>query len=748
MSGKVLDGVLTHLGIDRQAALMTNAAACHYPKEIFKDKLPPEAIEHCRPRLLHELNTVGVNTAVTLGAQALKALIDTKSGITISRAGGPRPSSYLPSMLVVPTYHPAYAMRSHQMFPFIVSDIEKVFDGEWRDRWQPVDFKVIRSELEANHKIMWFWKTHHDPLCLDTESGADKDDTFGGSIRDVLCIGIKDTVNNQVVVFPREVLNDNNRKLLGRLCERNGLDGQNLKYDICRVLNVFLGVDRVLDILMLGDRMLESYALCEAPGIHNLDYMSREYLGSDEWKSWIKESMEEGRRKAKAEAKARGEKIGNRFNGLNYALVDPEILYKYNAYDVENTDRLRSHFEPLLNEVEGLPKFYAWLLEVSQMLIHVEQRGIEVDLDYNAELEREYVAKLGAIEFKGTNPEFNPNSTKQIHAFLKMMNLELPDTRKDTIKNMIARYELTGENDAALSFFKTLLEHRGDKKLMSTYVLGLRKTLINGIAHPDFSLLSATTRLRARRPNSQNTPKGSKIRRQYRARPGKIFVHCDFGQIELRVMAWLAKDEVLRQMFMAPGDIFYDMCCMVYPAYATFSQEKREKCRQLIKTIAYGTAYGRKANSVASAFQITHTEATKIQSNFNSKIPGVVKYQADIRYKALHNEDLVTVFGGRRRFRLVVPTNKVDVENEAMAHMPQATANGICLTAAIEVDKQGLPIVNLVHDQIVTEVDESDAEEAGRLLSKIMVTTAETITDGYVPIKAEAGSGYTFGDLH
>jgi DNA polymerase I-like protein with 3'-5' exonuclease and polymerase domains len=212
-------------------------------------------------------------------------------------------------------------------------------------------------------------------------------------------------------------------------------------------------------------------------------------------------------------------------------------------------------------------------------------------------------------------------------------------------------------------------------------------------------------------------------------------------------MAWLAKDEMLRQMFMSPGDLFDDMCVTVYPDFWAFGVDKRLKCRQLIKTIAYGTAYGRKANSVAAAFQIKVSEALKIQKDFNAKIPGVLKYQADIRRKACNNEDLITVFGGRRRFKLVVPTNVVDVCNEAMAHMPQATANGICLTAAIEADKQGLPIVNLVHDDIVLEVDEGDKEEAGRLLSKIMVETAENIMGGYVPIKADAGSGYTFGDL-
>lgn len=746
ISGKVLDGVLKHLEIDRSAALMTNASACHYPRDQF-DKLPPAAVEHCRPRLVHELDQAGVKTAVTLGAHAVKSLMNTQEGITLARAGGPRPADFAPGVLVVPTYHPAYALRSHPMFPFIVGDIAKVDDGIW-NKWTDKPYRVTRTVSSAAKDIIKFWRqTPVIPLEVDTESGADKDDTFGGAIKDVLCLGIWDEEAGETVVFPREVFSTENRRMMGKLFMRNGLSGQNLKYDICRVLNVFLGVDGLLDIQIRGDRMLQSYCLHEVPGIHGLDYMGREYLGAPKWKHVIRDSMEEGRRRAKAEAKARGEKIGNRFKGLDYSLVDKEVLYKYNAGDVAVTRGLRDYFDPLLAQHDGLPELYQRLMEFSQMLIHVEQRGMEIDLDYNAQLEIEYRELLDSLNFGDSLDNFNPNSVPQVKQFFKSIGFEPEDTKADTIKALIKQYEFDGTRDDLVDFCNTLLDHRGASKMMGTYVVGLRNTLIDGAAHPDYSLLSFTGRLKCRNPNAQNTPKGSKLRKQYVARQGKIYVHADFGQAELRVMAWLAKDETLRKMFMSPGDIFVDMCRMVYSGFDGFDSEKQSVCRKLIKTIAYGTAYGRKANAVAAAFQMTVAEAAKIQRAFNARIPGVIKYQNEIKRMATSCEDLVTVFGRRRRFRLVTDQNVVDIENEAMAHMPQSTANDICLTAACELDRDGLPIVNLIHDAIIAEVDIADAEEAAHHMSKTMIATAERITDGYVPFKADVEIGRSYGDF-
>lgn len=749
LSGKLLDGVLKivepHVHIEREAALVANAVSCHYHKEQF-DKLPAAAVEHCRPRLLHELEQVGAQTAVTLGAHALHALIDTKEGITLARAGGPRPSTYVPGLLVVPTFHPAYVMRDHTKFSFLVSDLAKVSDDMW-DTWKEVSYRVVSTEQDAANTIVQFWNQPVEPLCVDTESGADKDTTFGGAIKDLLCMGIWNQATEQVIVFPREVFTDETRRMMGKLFMRNGLDGQNLKYDICRVLNVFLGLDGLLDIQIKADRMLESYCLNENSGIHGLDYMSREYLGSPKWKHFIKDSMEEGRRQAKAEAKAKKENIGKRFDGLNYSFVDPDVLHKYNAYDVANTWRLKEHFVGELAAVDGLPKLYDHLLQVAQMLIHVEQRGMEIDLDYNAKLEIELRESLEQVDFGSGVGQFNPASPIQVKALLQASGVRVDDTRKDTLASLIDRYSLTSDRDDIVDFCKTLLSFRGDSKMLSTYVIGLRNTLVDGVAHPDFSMLSKTGRLKPRNPNSTNTPKGSKFRKQYVAREGKVFVHNDYKQAELRVMGWLAKDETLRKMFSSPGDIFENMCVQIWPAFMSWDSPARGKGRQGIKATAYGTAYGRTAGAIAKALRISKQEAFRLQQTFNAQIPDVVKYQQRIKEIVTNCEDLVTPFGRRRRFRLVTEYNIIDICNEAMAHMPQSTSADICLKAAIQLDKDGVPIVNLIHDAIMAEPDVKEADECARHITDVMVSVAEEITEGFLPWAVDSDKGKSFGDF-
>lgn len=763
-SGKVLDGTLGILGIDRGEVLLTNASACHYQKTKDTDKLPKAAVEHCRPRLLWELEQAGVNMAITLGAYGLTSLIATKRGITNERAGGPRPSTYAPGVLVVPTYHPAYAMRDHTKFPDMLCDMAKARSGKAWEPWPEVRYRVVRSVEDAQTELARFWNKSVRPLIVDTESGRDKDSTFGGAIKEVLCIGIHDVELDEEVVFPVSVLADDNRRSLGALLMRNGIDGQNIKYDVCRVLNVYLGVDARLDIRIMGDRMLQSYCIRETPGIHGLGYMGVEHLGAPDWKPWIDESMEEGRRAAKAAAKARKEKLGKRFNGLNYAFVDPEVLYKYNAYDVAATHRLEAFFDEDLDRVPGLRDLYNRLLDYSNMLVHVEQNGMAVDLDYNAALEEEFRAELGEIEFdtggqnfntaktrKDKTALFNPNAPHQVKAFLESLGIDVPNTQRGTIDDIIKHCEITGERDDLLDFCKTLLTYRGDSKVLNTYILGLRNTLIDGAIHPDFSLLSTSGRLKGREPNPQNFPRGWKLRRQIVPRPGKIFVHADYAQAELRVMAWLAKDENLRALFADTSiDIFNNIAIKMWgqSTFDSWADEYAKNIRgSLVKPMAYGSAYGRGPNAIADSWGIPLWEARKMQQEFFKLIPDVVKEQERIAEMAVAGEDIVTVFGRRRRFRLVTGQNYVDVMNEAKAFKPQSVANDICLTAAVELDKQGLPLVNLIHDDIMAEVDKCDAEEAMRLMSKTMVETAELICEGFVKFKADAGTGMSYGDL-
>lgn len=745
MSGKLLDGVLKHYEVDRSTALLTNASACHYPTYKFS-QLPAKAVEACRPRLVSELKEAGVEVAATLGAHAMRSLLASKEGITIGRAGGPRKADYVEDVLVVPTFHPAAALRNHLLFPLIVNDLGKLYDGEWC-MWKDPDYRVIKTTVEANHELARLWRVQKEPVCTDTESGADKDETFGGAIKEVLCVGVWDERKNRSLVFPASVLDATNRKLLGKLLLRNGIDGQNVKYDNGRVLNHYLGG---ISIPIRGERMAQSYALYEMPGIHSLDYMGREYQGAPRWKHWIDDSMERGLQRVRAERKAAKLPLRGIGAKKDYSLIEPEVLYKYNAFDVAVTRRQRDIFDPMLEE-QNLTGFYQWLMGILEMLTDVEQNGMLVDLELNYALEEEFRGLLEDVTFNVGGEKFNPNSWQQVKKVLRDFNVFVDSTDKDTLKSVISRYGARGRDDV-VEFCKSLLDHRASSKTIGTYITGLRNNLIDGKVHPSYQLFGTVTgRTSAKNPNVQNTPRNSKLRRQFIAEPGKIWVHADFGQAELRVMAWLARDERLRELFLDTAvDIFNNIAISIWgkTKFESWDKEYAKNIRgALIKPMAYGTAYGRGPSAIAESFGCSVAEAKHIQDAFLVQIPSVVEYQNSIAEKALAMEDLVNVFGRRRRFRLVTDLNKIDIANEAKAHMPQATANDINLTAARELYKQGLELKNLIHDAIIVQCDKGDEVEVGNLMRKVMVETAETITEGYVPFKVDVDTGYSYGDF-
>jgi uracil-DNA glycosylase family 4 len=749
-SGQVMDAVLSEHGIDRQQTLVTNAFNCHYSEQDF-DKPPPEAIEACRPRLLHEMEQVGVDTAITVGAIAAKALIDTKTGITKLRGGAPKRSSYADGVTVIPTFHPAYALRDQSKFRYIVQDIAKIKPGGVWGTWKDPEIEVVHSPAIGLKYVNLLNKEKDQaPLVCDTESGADKEDTFEGGIKEVLCVGIWYAEGNKVIVFTPESLDKFNRKLLGKVLMARGIDAQNGKYDVSRCLNVYFGVDEVLDIPVYFDTMLAHYCLDEGKGVHSLDYMAMEYLDAPDHKGILHEAMEEGKKRAKAERKKQGLPLKGIFVGTNFAWVDKPTLYWYNALDVYTTKLLRDKFKVDLvaDNVNGL---HDWLMKISGMLVHVETNGMAVDLDYNMQLEVKYRQMLDSIDLGAQ--DINPNSPLQVKKYLETIGVKVESTNKTTLKMLAEQAELSGREDVA-AFCNGLLEHRGASKMMGTYVTGIRKALIDGVIHPTFLLHGTTSgRPSCRGPNLQNIPRGSDIRRQFvPSRRGRVFVQADYSQAEFRVITWLGKDALARQMFIdsRPGeDVFVQLCRRMYGSveFASASKAQKKEMRTLIKTMAYGIMYGREAKAIGIAFGIPLRVAQRQMNEFTSMIPGIMAFQKEIVEQVCAGEDLVTPFGRRRRFHLITNANIVDVRNEAKSFKPQSIASDICLESAWELDQMGLELRNIVHDSILAECEVHEIPEVSRLLREVMVRNAEKVTEGYVPFEVDIEVGETWGDL-
>lgn len=728
------------------------------------NKLPKEAIEACRPRLVAELQAADVDTVITMGNSASTPLLppeEARRGITKLRTGPPKKVSIdydnpidqvygVVELEVVPTFHPAYCLRSQGMFPLMLGDISKALHKERPILWYEPNIVVIDDPYKAKDKLEEIRVLNRgEGVVVDTESGRDKDTSFGrddGPFGRVLCVGIGPTdPRNEDVVY---VFTDNAlsgievRGALATCLNECGIIAQNGKYDI-GVLMSYL--DQKEPFPLLFDTMLASYCLYEVGGIHGLKYMGQELLGTPDWDSVIKPHI----------SKDQG-----------YASIPRDMLYQYNAFDVHVTRILKGYFQNLIEE-QGLVRINNWLThKVSKMLTKVEARGMGFDLDrskeISAELEIEieqlleqfpsflYTTKKGEKEV-----QLNPNSWMQVKQWLAQHDVMTESTDEDHIKLMLDSRRVP---DPVKENLQLILDTRGVSKQKSTYVDSLQDKLTSaGRVHTTYLIHGTTTgRLSSRGPNLQNIPRSGPIKTQFIPAPGRKLIGLDFAQAELRVLTWLAKDPTLQAIFNDPDqDLFTELSARMTPGFDLLDKaieadaDLIKKIRTRIKTFAYGVSYGRTAAGIAADpdFNMSVSEAQVQMDMFNETIPQVKEFQADVIRRIHAGEDLINPFGRHRRFYLITDANRTNVENEAMAYLPQSTASDIGLEAACRLSEEGVYIVNLVHDALYAEASPDEVDDVIALMDRVMVEVGEEVTEGYVKFKTDHHIGDRWSEV-
>jgi DNA polymerase I-like protein with 3'-5' exonuclease and polymerase domains len=773
----------------------------------------PGAIAACRPRLLSELADCGVETAVTLGNSAVSALLNTKVGITKLRGGSAKESDY-GSFAVVPTFHPAACLRNQAQFPLMLSDLAKVNPRD--ATWIEPDIHVI---TDADRAVRVLHGANRNwPYVMDVETGKEKEQQYSRTTN-LLCVGFGSTRPNhgeRVVVIGRPAIYDPRvQDGFINLFADTGVICQNGKFDTY-ILHGINNLDR--DIQLVADTMLQSYSLNENPGTHSLDYMGREYLGCPDWKEvirpylkapkdppeirqpsleYVEEILREGPdlrteilkwrpedlpeaaiKRAAAELHVREFKDPNasykphqirwsldpsasnqvatpEADG-SYASIPPDILHKYNAYDVQVTRMLYEYFVARQAQ-EGLTEFNEHLMVMSNALMRVERNGLQVDYQFNEELFKQFSDHIDSLRAIFPD-ELNPASVPQLKKFIwQEYGQIMQSTGEDAV---VALIDDPKTDETFRQFCKDLLEYRKWTKLRSTYVNSIRKQAIEngGRVLPTFKIDQATTgRLASKNPNVQNMPRQFDIKRQFiPSTRDRVFVHADYSQLELRVITWLAKDETMRALFNDPErDVFDEMTLYVYDmTREAFNDLKlnephlAKEMRVVVKSFAYGIAYGRTPHGIAADpdLHLTVDEAVKRHAIFEKQIPAILDFQQDVIRRIHRGEDLVNVFGRHRRFHLITNQNKHDLEKQAMAYLPQSTASDICVTALSRLPKHFDPR-NIIHDDILLECHRSEAHEVGQQLKQIMIDTAEEFTDHYVKFDCDYEIGENWSDM-
>lgn len=532
----------------------------------------------------------------------------------------------------------------------------------------------------------------------------------------------------------------------------------NGKFD-CSRLKFMLDIDARVD----EDTMLQHYAqISEKRGTHGLKDLGPLYLQAPQWDDELTQIRKEYCRKNKI-----------LLADFTFDLLPMDVLIPYMQRDCIATFRLHHLFNVLKNEgtdwvyrklVEASPIYGA--MELKGMLIDKE-RMVEVDQYLTSELQlaeqkfgravaQEWDPKVYVIETgaKTLPKEFNLKSPKQLKWLLeKIVGHRLKSTDASTIES------LKSDRPEHAEILEALRKIRLYSKQLDTYVAGLsEKVNADGRVRTTFNLHGTETgRLSSSKPNLQNIPRTGPIKSVFVAPEGKQLLQLDYSQAELRVLAYLSKDEFMTQLYKDNRDIHSEIATAVYGQ--DFTSENRSNC----KTVVFGTIYGQGASGVAGTIndnaakdapQMSVHEATKLINNVFKYMPQASKWIQDRRQAATRGDDCVSVFGRRRHLVMLDRSTLNHIQNEYINTPVQSAASDITLFALMEMDhqlrKSGLDatLVCTVHDSIMLEVADQDVDATARMCIDIMETLPKKLLpDLEVPFKADAEFGKSWGSL-
>lgn len=419
-------------------------------------------------------------------------------------------------------------------------------------------------------------------------------------------------------------------------------------------------------------------------------------------------------------------------------------------------DRLREPLSRALSESGQEKLFYDIELPLAEVLFRMERAGFKIDragiAEFSAKL-AEMAASYASSIFDVVGYEFNLNSPKQLGEVL-FEKLGLPSGRK-TKTGWSTDAETLERLRPYSEVVNCLLEYRHVTKLRSTYTEGLLAVAdANGRVHTSFNqTVAATGRLSSTEPNLQNIPirteLGRELRKYFVPEDGYILIGADYSQIELRLLADISGDENMINAFLHGADIHTITASQVFGVPA---EQVTAELRKRAKAVNFGIVYGIGDYSLSQDLHITRREAADYIEGYFRTYPKVREYM-DRTISSAHENGFVTTRWGRRRYIPELAAKKKQLvafgERVAMNSPIQGEAADIIKRAMIDVDRalreEGLDarLVLQVHDELLVEARESDAQRAAEILQDKM----EHAADLRVPLVAETAMGKTWYEV-
>ena len=512
--------------------------------------------------------------------------------------------------------------------------------------------------------------------------------------------------------------------------------GQNIKFDLM--------VLRRLGITIRGrmyDTMILHYLL-DPESRHNMNALAEKYLN---YKPIEIETL-----------------IGKGSKQLTMDLVNVERVKEYAAEDADVTLQLKQALYPMIEQI-GLQHFYFEIEEpMIAVLADIEMAGVRIDSEalavYAVELNRKLAELEAAIRTEAGEPNLNINSARQLGEVLfgKMRIAEKPKMTKTK--------QFCTDEDYLQSFARKhrivdlILEYRGVKKLLSTYVEALPQ-LVNrstGRIHTSFNqAVTATGRLSSTNPNLQNIPvrddMGRRIRKAFiPSDDDHLLLSADYSQVELRLMAHLSGDESLIAAFEHGEDIHAATAAKLFNK--TLDEVTSEE-RRRAKTANFGIIYGISAFGLSQRLEIPRKEAKEIIDGYFASYPGVKKYMDNVVEKAKEEGFVSTIFGRRRYLNDIASHNAIArglAERNAVNAPIQGSAADIMKIAMINVHRrfaaEGIRsrVILQVHDELVVDMLRSEQERVTAIVTECMESAAQL----KVRLIADAGVGGNWLEAH
>ena len=402
-------------------------------------------------------------------------------------------------------------------------------------------------------------------------------------------------------------------------------------------------------------------------------------------------------------------------------------------------------------EEQGMHRlFFEMEMPLMTVLAEMQVAGCKADADQLRAFGDQLDARIAALTdqiYEAAGHDFNIQSSKQLGEVL-FDEIGLP-ARKKTKSGYSTSAEVLESLAGYHPIIEDVLEYRKLTKLKSTYVDGLLKVIApDGRIHSHFQqTVTATGRLSSVDPNLQNIPVrtelGRELRRMFVAEAGRVLVDADYSQIELRVLAHMADDAAMTQAFRDGQDIHATTAAKVYGVPV---EEVTPQMRSSCKAVNFGIVYGISDFSLAQDIGVTRKEAAAFIQSYLDTYPGVHRYMEAIKQSAKEKGYVETLFGRRRALPELNSKNfnlRAFGERAAMNTPIQGTAADIIKIAMLRVrdrlkaEGYRARLILQVHDELILEAPEDEAERAAALLREEMEHAAEL----RVPLVAEAKIG-------